>query len=909
MEGKHGRSGARSGRTIRSRFAQSKGNRSEGLLIHSSFHTFSSKGGQNEEEVVTYSLGKQNRWLLPEVIKANSAGFDDREEVVLVERYTNVGNKKRGRPDCISVFNSKNGTIRKPKRKLAQAKDLLGDIEEVKARYEVAYPHPSGSRLKSTKRPAGHLGKRKKNFFTRSIVEEDDDLSEIEYLDSEEKEDFSEQTTDSSSRLDLDVLINLSSKASPGSHAGEMSTSKNMKCTQHDQSQLEGKCIYVENDEEMQEKHLEFLAQIKAGDSLLDARDLQIKNNQSSQSKEQKRRRRARNVANKSSNESVPPSKTCPFPIEPVHRDVCEGVIIKLRRQEITPAALAEQWSHMYKEGASYPRVFALNVMPLVSLSNSKEVFIVLRVFEDHAKHNSGESKALVSMVVCNDKNNTEKTPADFISQIKRRSAEQEIWALEDIANVAICFLEGHLNNANGKVDYKEPRKPRLSLDLFTNLFGWKSRTFSSQAAKQQVKECLAEVNGITTASAAAVSDGMQMILECEICFQEIMMHQDSDVAASYLSLTACGHNYCNDCWRAHLKTQIEHGHTDLRCPGYECNSAVDDVTLMSLVPSLYGRHLTKRLDTSLEMDPEWKWCPADQCKLVVKATTPQDRSVARDVNGVSSVQPVPVACVCGTMWCFKCQEDAHWPATCEEAQVFRQKNASYARLVKTEKKKVLITSVQVKHCPFCDYPVEKGMGCNHMTCILCRNQFCWDCLQKWGYPHKCKSRVGLRKIQLPKKFVRVSYEHVAVTSRFARTASLICKIHRKLDKIEEGLNIYAECFPLKPDLKKTSHTEKRLKLLCENKVTNHLKEVFNFKFQAHLVLEGVAISLSFSNDAACSKKLAVEFSRLLFIVERMDEILKDLNHCLVKKESLSKLKSFVRFGKKCILLIGRNTK
>ena len=319
---------------------------------------------------------------------------------------------------------------------------------------------------------------------------------------------------------------------------------------------------------------------------------------------------------------------------------------------------------------------------------------------------------------------------------------------------------------------------------------------------------------------------------------------------------------------------------------------------------------MTKKLETSLEMDPEWKWCPADQCNLVVKATTPQDLSVDCNIKGDTSTQPVPVVCVCGTMWCFKCQEDAHWPATCEEAHVFRQKNASYAKMVLT-KKQVLITSVQVKRCPFCKYPVEKGMGCNHMTCILCHNQFCWDCLQKWGYPHKCSARVGLRKVQLPRRFVYTpSYEHVAVTSRVARTSNIICKIHRKLDKIGEGLNIYAECFPLKPDLKNTSHTEKRLKLLCENKlVTNQLKEVYNFKFQAHLVLEGVAIRLSFSNGTACTKKLAMEFSRLLFIVERMDEILKDLNHCLVKKECLFKLNSFVKFGKKCILFIGRNAK
>ena len=136
------------------------------------------------------------------------------------------------------------------------------------------------------------------------------------------------------------------------------------------------------------------------------------------------------------------------------------------------------------------------------------------------------------------------------------------------------------------------------------------------------------------------------------------------DVNNSFTSLRGCGHKFCDDCWRAHLKTQIQLGRTDLRCPGPDCTVAVDDVTLMSLVPSWYGRHLTKRLDTFLEIDPKWKWCPADQCNLVVKATIPQSPSSVSD-ECEDGPQPVPVACVCGSMWCFKCQEDAHWPATC----------------------------------------------------------------------------------------------------------------------------------------------------------------------------------------------------------------------------------------------------
>lgn len=523
MEGKHGRSGACNGRTLRSRFAQSRCNRTEGLLVHSSVVNSSSKGGNDEEEVITYSLGKQNRWLLPEVIKESrpsSAEFEDREDVVLVERYTNEG--KRGRPDCISVFSSKNGTIRKPKRKLARAKDLLRDSEEVESRYEVAYPHPSGSRLKNTKRPAGQLGKRKKNCCTRKIFDDVlDDLSEIEYSDSDCDEDFSVQLIGQQPRLDLDVLMKSSSKISPKTDTSEVSIPQ---ChPQHKQSQQKGKCIFVESDQQMQEMHLEYLTQIKAGCSLLDARDQIIKRSQESKQKERKRTRKPRNPENVSANGSVPLAKTCPaLPFDPVNPDGREGVVIKMRRQDIMPESLAEQWSHMYKESASYPRAFVLNVAPAMSLSNSKEGFIIFRIIEDHARFSSVEAQALVSIVVCNDGNNSQGALTDFNAEIKRRRAEQEIWSIEDIANVAICCLEGHLNNANHKADYKEPQKPRLSLEVFTNLFGWKSKTFSSQAAKQQVKECLAKVNGMTsTTTVAAVSDGNQKMLECGICFQE----------------------------------------------------------------------------------------------------------------------------------------------------------------------------------------------------------------------------------------------------------------------------------------------------------------------------------------------------------------------------------------------------
>ena len=39
---------------------------------------------------------------------------------------------------------------------------------------------------------------------------------------------------------------------------------------------------------------------------------------------------------------------------------------------------------------------------------------------------------------------------------------------------------------------------------------------------------------------------------------------------------------------------------------------------------------------------------------------------------------------------------------------------------------------VQVKRCPACRYPIEKNGGCPHMTCSLCRKEFCWFCRADW---------------------------------------------------------------------------------------------------------------------------------------------------------------------------------
>ncbi|XP_065891990.1 E3 ubiquitin-protein ligase parkin-like [Dysidea avara] len=37
------------------------------------------------------------------------------------------------------------------------------------------------------------------------------------------------------------------------------------------------------------------------------------------------------------------------------------------------------------------------------------------------------------------------------------------------------------------------------------------------------------------------------------------------------------------------------------------------------------------------------------------------------------------------------------------------------------------------KNCPRCKSAIEKNGGCNHVTCLICKFEFCWPCLLEWN--------------------------------------------------------------------------------------------------------------------------------------------------------------------------------
>ena len=535
--------GVNNGRTVRSCFERSLAKRSEGLLIQTL-----SEGKKDEEQSVSYSLGKQNRWLLPEVIKTSFVDKKLSEEVVLVERYTSQlqGNERSNRPDCFSVFNSTDGTIRESKRRLARVEDILSRSDSMKTRYEVTYPHPSGTwhnKTKwSTRKQTAHFNTRKKSSIVNHIIEED--FEEIDNPDpymscQADEEDLNDLTCQSySSNMDRSSTFHLEQFIISSSQKAKKSLKKKSQPQQAGSEGCKlgkGRVFYVESDDdEMYDAHEEFLAQIQeTSSSVTDdwgqlgwgwGRGWGRRGGRGYHSGYRRGYRRNYRVAPNAPSSEVPTGSMEPVATTPASDSYDNyQFYLFLNRQETSPASLEKKWGEKYKEAACFPRVFALDAMPEDPQSNSEDLFVLFRLAEDCVESGTGNVKARVSTVaVCSDENAHELVLRKFNSLIQLNNAQQKIWSLQEVVNIAMnCFQ----SKVVSKTVCPGPRKPILALDMFTELFGWKSEAFSLEMARQEVKNSTRKKNirqaapedPVASVTMASVDHRQQT--ECGICF------------------------------------------------------------------------------------------------------------------------------------------------------------------------------------------------------------------------------------------------------------------------------------------------------------------------------------------------------------------------------------------------------
>jgi ariadne-1 len=212
------------------------------------------------------------------------------------------------------------------------------------------------------------------------------------------------------------------------------------------------------------------------------------------------------------------------------------------------------------------------------------------------------------------------------------------------------------------------------------------------------------------TTSSETDSAAAAATVECPSCLD--------DIRTSDMKALSCGHAFCAGCWAMHIRTKCSEGRANRICcmgmagAGRPCTVPVDQEFVEAVVRD-DAKTLQLFEKASLEVFVEEsgahaRWCSAPGC----------GRAIVVDVN--PSIRTSEVTCECGHSMCFRCGNEAHFPASCEMVEHWRKLQAKEAA-------DALWVDLNSKRCPHCGVLAVKESGCDFIVC-RCGGYFCWKC-------------------------------------------------------------------------------------------------------------------------------------------------------------------------------------
>jgi len=216
----------------------------------------------------------------------------------------------------------------------------------------------------------------------------------------------------------------------------------------------------------------------------------------------------------------------------------------------------------------------------------------------------------------------------------------------------------------------------------------------------------------------------------------------------------SCGHVTCRNCLSTYWSYTIRQGDIDHTCcPDAECvkkgrEPSIEELQMV-LSPEIIHRWKHLRDKRLCERDPARTYCPIPSCQSTVLAPA----QLQKEESGWTWLRTCPR---CDFSFCALCRKSWHGPHTpCADsatshivleylasgvgsAQRFKlERQYGQARLRKLVaqyeedqlNQKILTSSTMI--CPGCNIRIEKSMGCNHITCLKCKQHFCYLCGDK----------------------------------------------------------------------------------------------------------------------------------------------------------------------------------
>jgi IBR domain, a half RING-finger domain len=216
-----------------------------------------------------------------------------------------------------------------------------------------------------------------------------------------------------------------------------------------------------------------------------------------------------------------------------------------------------------------------------------------------------------------------------------------------------------------------------------------------------------------TVSSLQGAIDLIQSISSPDLCVSAIhnscLICQNSLNLVNSVSIPECMDIYCKKCLHEYIKLRIQESQVlTMPCPNHECRIEINEATIKALVSEeLYEKYLSFKKNEELSKDPYLRWCPKPNCK-------------GYDIGSLSKNQ---LTCnVCEFNYCYYCGEVWHSNTKCKASN--DKDMDEWAR------------SHGLKYCPNCRRKVEKNLGCDHMTCLKCRYEWCWLCGEKYSSGH-----------------------------------------------------------------------------------------------------------------------------------------------------------------------------
>jgi hypothetical protein len=196
--------------------------------------------------------------------------------------------------------------------------------------------------------------------------------------------------------------------------------------------------------------------------------------------------------------------------------------------------------------------------------------------------------------------------------------------------------------------------------------------------------------------------------MDCKICFEP--------KCSSEMTTLDCGHFFCTSCIISIIRVATEsYSVGDIVCPALNCRKKMSKDNIVECLKSHAQSETLLKFekvcnDRQLILNPSLLQCTNIECKNMIR------------MNESKIVRKFYTCDMCRTEICGRCRLSNHSSNEC-----LVDINDNFADLKKDH---------ILGNCPNCKVSVEKESGCNHMTCYICKYNFCWLCRRKYTPNH-----------------------------------------------------------------------------------------------------------------------------------------------------------------------------